>query len=238
MTENHSRALRVALVTGANKGIGLETVRRLVDGGFEVYLAARDETRGRAAAAEVGATPVVLDVGSDESVDHAADLVRLGGGHLDLLVNNAGITGPLRDVHDYTAGDISEVLLTNVAGYVRVMHAFLPLLEASTDPRIVNVSSGLGSFALFHDLDRLEATAGTPLYAASKAAINMLTARYARLLPHIRINIADPGMTATDLSGHRGHSVQDGTDAIIAFAFADEGGPSGTYRDRDGELPW
>ena len=153
MTENHSRAPRVALVTGANKGIGLETVRRLVDGGFEVYLAARDETRGRAAAAEVGATPVVLDVGSDESVDHAADLVRLGGGHLDLLVNNAGITGPLRDVHDYTAGDISEVLLTNVAGYVRVMHAFLSMLEESTDPRIVNVSSGLGSFALFHDLD-------------------------------------------------------------------------------------
>jgi len=134
--------------------------------------------------------------------------------------------------------DISEVLPTNVAGYVRVMHAFLPLLEASTDPRIVNVSSGLGSFALFHDLDRLEATAGTPLCAASKAAINMLTARYARLLPHIRINIADPGMTVTDLSGHRGHSVQDGTDAIIAFAFADGGGPSGTYPDRDGELPW
>jgi len=108
MTENHSRAPRVALVTGANKGIGLETVRRLVDGGFEVYLAARDETRGRAAAAEVGATPVVLDVGSDESVDHAADLVRLAGGHLDLLVNNAGITGPLRDAFMTTPPETSQ----------------------------------------------------------------------------------------------------------------------------------
>jgi NAD(P)-dependent dehydrogenase (short-subunit alcohol dehydrogenase family) len=224
------------LVTGANKGIGLETVRRLVDGGVHVYLAARDEERGRSAAAAVGAIPIVLDVTSDESVNHAADLVQQQDGHLDLLVNNAGVTGPLRDVHDYTAADISDVLLTNVAGYVRVMHGFLPLLEAAADPRIVNVSSGLGSFALFHDLDRIEATAGTPLYAASKAAINMLTIRYARLLPHIRINIADPGMTATDLSGQRGHSVQDGTDAIIAFADAD--GPSGTYRDRLGELPW
>jgi NAD(P)-dependent dehydrogenase (short-subunit alcohol dehydrogenase family) len=229
---------RNALVTGANKGIGLETVRRLIDGGVRVYLAARDEERGRSAAAEVGATPIVLDVSSDESVASAAELVRQEDGHLDLLVNNAGITGPLRDVHDYTATDISEVLLTNVAGYVRVMHAFLPLLEAAADPRIVNVSSGLGSFALFHDLDRIEATAGTPLYAASKAAINMLTIRYARLLPHIRINIADPGMTATDLSGQHGHSVQDGTDAIIAFAFAESGGPSGTYRDRVGVLPW
>jgi len=238
MTQNLAGTPRIALVTGANKGIGLETVRRLVEGGFEVYLAARDPERGRAAAAEVGATAMVLDVGSDESVADAVERVRLAEGHLDLLVNNAGITGPLREVHDYTAADISEVLLTNVAGYVRVMHAFLPLLEASTDPRIVNVSSGLGSFALFHDLDRIEATAGTPLYAASKAAINMLTVRYARLLPHIRINIADPGMTATDLSGQRGHSVQEGTDAIIGFAFADEGGPSGTYRDRNGELPW
>jgi len=238
MTQRLAGTPRIALVTGANKGVGLETVRRLVDDGYRVYLAARDQERGRAAAAEVGATPIVLDVGSDESVAHAADLVQLAEGHLDLLVNNAGITGPLRDVHGYTAADISEVLLTNVAGYVRVMHAFLPLLETSPDPRIVNVSSGIGSFGLFHDPDRIEATAGTPLYAASKAAINMLTVRYARLLPHIRINIADPGMTATDLSGQRGHSVQDGTDAIITFAFADEGGPSGTYRDRDGELPW
>jgi NAD(P)-dependent dehydrogenase (short-subunit alcohol dehydrogenase family) len=212
MTKEITAEPRVALVTGANKGIGLETVRRLVQGGFRVYLASRDEELGRAAATEVGAEAILLDVRDDTSVANAADVVRNADGHLDLLVNNAGITGPLRDIHDFTAADLSEVLLTNVGGYLRVMHAFLPMLEASADPRIINVSSGLGSFGLFHNPDRIEATAGTPLYAASKAAINMLTARYARLLPHIRITIADPGMTATDLSGQHGHSVHDGTD--------------------------
>lgn len=201
MTENATVGPRIALVTGANKGIGLATVRRLVDGGCQVYLAARDEERGRVAATEVGATLIVLDVKNDESVSLAAELVKQADGYLDLLINNSGITGPLRGVHDYTAQDISEVLLTNVAGYVRVMHAFLPLLEASPDPRILNVSSGLGSFARSHDQNRIECSASTPLYAASKAAINMLTARYARLLQQIRINLADPGMTATDLSG-------------------------------------
>jgi len=155
-----------------------------------------------------------------------------------VLVNNAGITGPLRDVHEYTGEDVAAVLLTNVAGYVRVMHAFLPLLELSADPRIVNVSSGLGSFALFHDSSRIESRAGTPLYGAAKSAINMLTARYAQLLPGIRINSADPGMTATDLSGGQGHSVKDGTDAIIAFAIGGPDTPTGAYRDGDGDLPW
>jgi len=203
-----------------------------------VFVAARDGERGRAAAAEVGGTPILLDVASNESVLSAADAVRQAEHRLDVLVNNAGVTGPLRDVHDYTADDCADVLMTNVVGYVRVLHAFLPLLEAAADPRIVNVGSGLGSFGLFHDMDRVEATAGTPLYSASKAAINMLTARYARLLPHMRINVADPGMTATDLSGHRGHSVTDGTDAIVHFALAPEHSASGTFRDRHGELPW
>jgi NAD(P)-dependent dehydrogenase (short-subunit alcohol dehydrogenase family) len=102
----------------------------------------------------------------------------------------------------------------------------------------VNVSSGLGSFRRFHDLNRIEATAGTPLYGASKAAVNMMTARLARLLPRIHINVADPGMTATDLSGGQGHSVHDGTDAIVAYALAEPGGPTGTFADRDGEVPW
>ena len=164
--------------------------------------------------------------------------VSLVTGLLDVLVNNAGITGPLRDVHDYVGGDIAAVLLTNVTGYVRVIHAFLPLLERSPDPRIVNVSSGLGSFGLAHDESRSESRAPSPLYAAAKSAINMLTVRYAQLLPGIRINSADPGMTATDLSGGRGHPVEDGTDAIIAFALGGPGSATGAYRDRNGDLPW
>jgi len=230
--------MTITLVTGANKGIGLETVRRLIDAGHRVFLAARDPDRGRAAADTVGARFIQLDVTSDESVQQAHDLVQAAEGHLDVLVNNAGLSGPVRDVHDYDADDAAQVLLTNVVGYVRVIHAFLPLLEKSADPRIVNVSSGLGSFGLFHDNDRIESRAGTPLYGASKAAINMLTARYASLLPAIRINVADPGMTATDLSSGNGHSVQDGTDAIIEFATSGPNGPTGAYRDRDGDLPW
>lgn len=143
-----------------------------------------------------------------------------------------------RDIHDFTADDAATVLLTNVVGYVRVIHAFLPQLEASHDPRIINVSSGNGSFALFHDSQRIESRTGAPLYAASKAAINMLTARYSRLLPDIRIDAADPGQTATDLNDHTGHSVREGTDAIIALATDPRNAPTGTLRDRDGVLPW
>lgn len=228
----------VALVTGANKGIGLETARRLVEAGYRVHLGARNPDLGRTAADRVGARFLEVDVTSQESVDRAAETVERTDGHLDVLVNNAGVTGPVTEAKDYTPDDATTVLLTNVVGYVRMIHAFLPLLERSFDPRIVNVSSGLGSFGLFHDDSRIESRFGSPLYAASKAGINMLTARYARLLPHIRINTADPGMTATDLSSGQGHSVHDGTDAIIAYALDGPGGASGTFRDRDGDLPW
>jgi NAD(P)-dependent dehydrogenase (short-subunit alcohol dehydrogenase family) len=237
MTTPHDGAA-VSLVTGANKGIGLETAGRLVSAGHRVYLAARDAARGRAAAATVSARFVQLDVTSDESVGHAAGIVEHEVGHLDVLVNNAGITGPLRDVHDYEGDDMAEVLLTNVAGYVRVIHAFLPLLERSSDPCIINVSSGLGSFALAHDASRSESSAPSPLYAAAKSAINMLTVRYAQLLPGVRVNSADPGMTATDLSGGQGHSVEDGADAIIAIALGGPDTPTGVFRDRKGDLAW
>ncbi|MGC1239306.1 MAG: SDR family NAD(P)-dependent oxidoreductase [Acidimicrobiales bacterium] len=235
----------VSLVTGANKGIGLETARRLIGAGHTVYLGARDVQRGRAAAEPIGARFVELDVTSDGSVSRAAELVLQEEGRLDVLVNNAGITGPFRDVHEYTGDDAATVLMTNLVGYVRVMHAFLPLLERSSDPRIINVSSGLGSFGLLNDPSRKESTAGQPLYSASKAAVNMLSARYAKLLPGIRINIADPGLTDTDLSrveGHPGaglgHSVEAGTDAIMAFVIGNSVNSTGAYRDRDGDLPW
>lgn len=229
---------RVALVTGGNKGIGFETCRRLVEAGLQVNLAARNADLGRAAAERLGVSFVSLDVTSDESVSRAAQQVEDASGRLDVLINNAGLTGSVHDVRDITAADIGAVLSTSVVGYVRVIHAFLPLLERSTDPRIVNVSSGLGSFGLFHDPRRVESTIPAVMYAASKAAINMLTVRYAQQLPGIRVNAADPGMTATDLSGGQGHSVTEGTDAILAFALARRGGPSGTFRDRNGDLPW
>jgi NAD(P)-dependent dehydrogenase (short-subunit alcohol dehydrogenase family) len=233
-----SASAPVALVTGANKGIGLETARRLVGSGYRVYLTARSPERGQPAAEAIGARFLELEVTSEESVRRAAGFVARAEGHLDVLVNNAGITGPVRDPHDYTADDLAEVLMTNVVGYLRVIHAFLPLLEKSDDPRIVNVSSGQGSFSEFHDRVRAGEFSGTPLYSPAKAAINMLTAQLAHLLPGIRINVADPGMTATDLSHGQGHSVQDGSDAIITLALAGPGGPTGTFIDRNGEHAW
>lgn len=227
---------QVALVTGANKGIGLETVRRLVGAGYRVYLGARDQTRGQAAAAQVGARFVQLDVGSDDSVTSAARDVARSEGRLDVLVNNAGTTGPSRAVEELDGPDAAGVMMTNVVGYVRVIHAFLPLLQHASAPRIVNVSSGLGSFGLFHDPQRIESQVPAPLYAASKAAINMLTIRYARLLPAVRVNAADPGMTATDLNGGEGHSVTEGTDAIVALATGQTGTTTGAFIDRDGPL--
>jgi NAD(P)-dependent dehydrogenase (short-subunit alcohol dehydrogenase family) len=229
---------QMCLVTGANKGIGLATVVRLIGAGHYVYLGARDVKHGRAAAESVGAQFVQIDVTSDDSVRRASESVNCDAGQLDVLINNAGISGPLKDIHDFDGDDITAVLLTNVVGYVRVIHAFLPLLERSIDPRIVNVSSGLGSFGLAHDPNRRESRAPSPLYAAAKSAINMLTVRYAQLLPGIRINAADPGMTATDLSGGNGHSVKEGTDAIIALALGGANTPTGAYRDRNGDLPW
>lgn len=235
---NKKEGATVSLVTGANKGIGLETARRLTEAGHRVYLGARNPDLGKPAADKVGAQFLELDVTSDASVASAFAAVEAAEGHLDVLVNNAGLSGPVGDPRDYTPDIAANVMLTNFVGYVRMVHAFLPLLERSDNPRIVNVSSGLGSFGLFHDDNRFESRFGSPIYGASKAAINMFTARMARLLPNIRINAADPGMTATDLSGGEGQSLEDGTDAIIAFALDQVGGASGSFRDRNNELPW
>lgn len=237
MTSRREQA-PVALVTGANQGIGLETARRLVAAGATVYVGARSPERGAAAAAEISARFVRLDVTSEGSVAAAAAQVEAEARRLDILVNNAGITGPQDDVHDLDGSGLEQVLATNLVGYVRVIHAFLPLLERAVAPRIVNVSSGLGSLARFHDVSTIESRAGSPFYAASKAAVNMLTVRYARALPGIRINAADPGLTATALTNGLGHSVTDGTDAIIRFAIGEDRHLTGHYRDRDGDIPW
>ena len=234
---------RAALVTGASSGIGLAIARMLGEEGYALTAAARrpeklDEAAAGLRDAGFAVEAVAANLTDEEDIRRVVAAHRERWGRLDVLVNNAGVTGPLRDVHRYDGDDAATVLLTNVVGYVRVIHAFLPLLERAADPRIVNVSSGLGSFALFHDAGRIESRVGTPLYGAAKSAVNMLTARYARLLPGIRINAADPGQTATDLSGGQGHSLADGTDAIIALALGGPDTPTGAYRDRDGDLPW
>ena len=231
---------KVVLVTGSTSGIGEATARRFADAGDRVvFNSVRSVEAGeRLAAATPDSLYVQADIAQSEDCTRLVAEVLEHYGRLDVLVNNAGITGPVRDVRDYEGDDIAAVLLTNVVGYVRVIDAFLPLLERSSEPRIVNVSSGLGSFALAHDESRIESHAPSPLYAAAKSAVNMLTVRYAQLLPGMRINSADPGMTATDLSGGQGHSVEHGTDAIVAFALGGPATPTGAYRDCAGDLPW
>jgi NAD(P)-dependent dehydrogenase (short-subunit alcohol dehydrogenase family) len=231
--------MTTTLITGANKGLGLETARRLVAAGHDVWLAARDPDRGRAAAEELGGRFVRLDVTDDASVQAAAEQVQAVSGGLDVLVNNAGIAGGFKPVPDTTADDIRRVFETNVLGIVRVTHAFLQLLERSAKPVIVNVSSGMGSLAVTTDPARFESTLVALAYPASKSAVNMLTTQYAKAFPQMRINAVDPGYTATDLNGHRGtKTIEQGAEVIVRMAMLDDNGPTGTFADEAGVVPW
>jgi NAD(P)-dependent dehydrogenase (short-subunit alcohol dehydrogenase family) len=233
-----------ALVTGANKGLGRETVRRLAALGWDVFLAARDTARGNAAVAELAEDGldvrfVPLDVTSDESVAAAADTVKRAVGRLDVLVNNAGVGGQASPPPDTRAADLGEVFEVNVFGPVRVTHAFLPLLYAAEHPRIVMVSSGMGSFTVANDPRWFGLVPPQLGYPASKAALNMITSQYARALPGIRVNAVDPGYTATDLTDHTGfQTVTEGTDAIVELAIAGPDGPTGGFVNREGTVPW
>lgn len=235
----------ITLITGANKGLGFETARRLKEHGHKVYLAARDTGRGQRAADDLGVTFVQLDVTDEASVAQAAAEVARLEGRLDVLVNNAGIRSPYKDVTELTGEDAAQVLDTNVVGVVRVIHAFLPLLDKSASPVIVNVSSGVGSFALATNPERGPGSAAVkmPLYSASKSALNMLSVQYSRALPHIRINVITPGYTATDIlpdddPGVPVQSVTEGTDAIVKLATLGSDGPTGTFNDRHGTVGW
>ncbi|WP_203896988.1 SDR family NAD(P)-dependent oxidoreductase [Virgisporangium aliadipatigenens] len=231
--------MTITFITGANKGLGHETARRLVALGHTVLLGARDVRAGRAAARELGARHVPLDVTDEESVAAAAADVERHEGRVDVLVNNAGIHGPFGDPSGLTGADVGAVLDVNVVGVVRVTTAFLPLLRRSADPVIINVSSAMGSLAATHDPRRPESTAIAPAYTASKAALTMLTTQYAKALPGLRINAADPGYTATDLNGHSGHqTVTEGTDVIVRLATEGPGHGTGRFVDRAGDIAW
>ncbi|HEY0780286.1 MAG TPA: SDR family NAD(P)-dependent oxidoreductase [Gemmatirosa sp.] len=229
----------ITFITGANKGLGYETARRLLELGHTVVLGARDPERGRAAADRLGARFVPIDVADDASVARAAADVQAHEGRVDVLINNAGVLGPHRPADELTGPDALDVLNTNVAGLVRVTHAFLPLLRRAEHPAIVNVGSGMGSFDRTHDPTRIESTPVAPLYTASKAAVTMLTTQYAKGLPGIRVNAADPGYTATDFNGHSGpQTVTEGTDAIVALATEGPEAGTGRFVDRFGCVAW
>ncbi|WP_307248647.1 SDR family NAD(P)-dependent oxidoreductase [Catenuloplanes indicus] len=156
------------------------------------------------------------------------------------LVRRSGCwSGPFGDPSGLAGAEVLAVPDVNVAGPVRVTTAFLPLLGRSADPVVINVSSAMGDLVATHDPARPESGALAPAYAASKAALTMLTTQYARALPGIRINAADPGYTATDLNGHTGpQTVTEGTDAVVALATAGPGRGSGRLVSRHGEITW
>ena len=158
---------------------------------------------------------------------------------LDVLVNNAGISGGRISPSEATADDMRTVYETNVFGPVRVLHAFIPLLEKSAVPVVVNVSSGVGSLGLAADPEGPWSQSNFPVYASSKAALNMLTIRYAAAFPRIRINSVDPGFTATDFNQHRGtQTVEQGAEAIVRYALLTDAGPTGGFFDANGIEPW
>jgi NAD(P)-dependent dehydrogenase (short-subunit alcohol dehydrogenase family) len=226
--------MTTTLITGANRSLGLETARRLVDAGHAVYAGMRDPADGDAARA-LGATVVQLDVTDAASV--AAAIAELP--ELDVLVNNAGILGSAFDVDDLDADAMAAVLDTNVTGIVRVTQAALPLLRRSANPVIVNVASGVGWPRYLQDPDHDEYPVRAVPYAASKAAVVALTVQYAKGLTGMRVNVSDPGYTATDFNRHSGHqTVTEGTDATVALATLDQGGPTGEFHNRAGRIAY
>jgi NAD(P)-dependent dehydrogenase (short-subunit alcohol dehydrogenase family) len=238
------------LITGGNKGLGLEAARRLGEEGWRIFLGSRDEGRGRAAADKLAAggssvVVVPLDVTSDASVTEAARLVREHTDQLDVLINNAGAPGRGVPPADATVDEIHSVYDVNVYGPIRVTHAFLPLLQAAKNPRVVMVSSGGSSFSVVTDPDQPVSKFHELAYSSSKAALNMLTVRYAQALPAIKFNIATPGeianhkFAATDMNNHTGAlTVTEGTDSILRLATLDRDGPTGIFIDRLGPVAW
>jgi NAD(P)-dependent dehydrogenase (short-subunit alcohol dehydrogenase family) len=224
--------MTTALVTGANKGIGLEIVKQLLAKGMTVHLGARDPEKGGKAAADVGARFVQLDVTDPASIRRAAESID----RLDVLVNNAGITGGRMNAPgEADVAVIREVFETNVFGVIALTEAFLPVLRRSEHPRIVNMSSMVGSLTGMFASD----TPNSLAYVPSKTALNAVTVSYAKAEPGMRINAGCPGYCATDLNGHRGHrTAAQGAAIAVTLATLDDDGPTGGFFDDDGVVAW
>jgi NAD(P)-dependent dehydrogenase (short-subunit alcohol dehydrogenase family) len=235
--------MTTTLITGANKGIGHETARQLIAAGHTVYVGARDAERGRRAAEQLGARFVLLDVTDDATVEAAVKTVEADGG-LDVLINNAGIEtrgegNSVPTAETVTADQMRNTFETNVFGVVRVTRAFLPLLQHSAAPVVVNVSSGLASLTHLSDPDHPAHFYPGVAYPTSKTAVNMLTVQFAKAFPNMRINSVEPGFTKTDLNGNTGtQTVEQAARIIVRMAQVAPDGPTGGFFDVNGPLPW
>lgn len=238
----------IALVTGANKGIGYEIAAGLGALGWSVGVGARDDERRGAAveklrAAGVDAFGVPLDVTDDASAAAAARLIEEQAGRLDVLVNNAGITGGMPQEPTRVDPDvIRTVVETNVIGVIRVTNAMLPLLRRSASPRIVNMSSSVGSLTRQSGTGTEQTTGPVAVaYAPSKTFLNAVTLQYARELSgtNILINAGCPGYVATDLNGFRGvRTPEQGAAIAITLATLPDDGPTGQFFEDAGVVPW
>jgi NAD(P)-dependent dehydrogenase (short-subunit alcohol dehydrogenase family) len=241
-------AKRIALVTGGNKGIGLEISRNLSSAGCTMLQGARNAERGSQAVRALEQSGlsdvhfIEIDVTRQDTVTAAAEQIESRYGHLDILVNNAGVN--LRGDGLPGAADpavVQKVFDTNFFGALRVVRAMLPLLRKSPAGRIVNISSGLGSLTFNSDPSWSGYNTKLIGYSASKAALNMLTAHLAYELrdTKIKVNSADPGYTKTDLNDNQGpQPVEVGAIAATRLALLDDDGPTGGSFSKDGPDPW
>jgi NAD(P)-dependent dehydrogenase (short-subunit alcohol dehydrogenase family) len=247
---------RIALVTGANQGVGFEVAKQLAANDHIVYIGSRNLERGEVAAKEIGggAIALQLDITDSTSIAAAEERIRNDNGHLDLLVNNAGISNTrrssmspeeyakVRQASTASMEEIREVWDTNVFGTLAVYQAFLPLLRESLDARIVNVSSGVGSLATNADPNYPYHSIYGPIYPASKAAENAITLAMMIELEAtaIKINLVSPAFTQTNLNGFTGtETVEDGSREVVRVALLGPDGPTGTFtRWENATIPW
>ena len=236
----------IALVTGANKGIGYEIAAGLGTLGWRVGVGARDEQRLEAAVAKLRAAGadafgVPLDVIDNASVAAAAGLIEERVGRLDVLVNNAGITGGTPQTPTTVdPATVRAAVETNVIGVIRVTNAMLPLLRRSPSPRIVNMSSSVGSLTL-QSKPGAETGPISAAYSPSKSFLTAMTVQYAKELADTKIlvNAGCPGFVATDLNGHRGtRSPEEGAAIALQLATLPDDGPTGGFFEDDGVVPW
>jgi NAD(P)-dependent dehydrogenase (short-subunit alcohol dehydrogenase family) len=244
-----SELRKIALITGANKGIGFEIARQLGIQGIIILAGVRDQARGEAAvqklrAESINAITIELDVTSQTTIDEAADFIDKRYGKLDILVNNAGISvregGTLPS--ELALEDVRKTFDTNVFGVFAVTKAMLPLLRRSEAARIVNMSSEMGSLTINSDLSSFAANMSPTLaYNTSKTALNALTVFFAKELrnTHIKVNSVSPGYVATDLNGYSGFlTTEQGAKMPVAFATLTADGPTGGFFGENGAIAW